>query len=187
MWVVVLIILTQRLSEELLWVLLSNNWGFKLPAYTVCLWACYRLRNDILAKLTIVAISIMLLSEAYWFYTAYPAPQIVWYAILTAVNVVTRHLLFNRPVLINQYKPTLIPPDQLRWLAIDFQLHKIAGIFTLLALLTCAEFLLRHILGYSIVLMYTLKPYLAQICSGVVLWLILNQTLRLAAEQQFNA
>lgn len=185
---VILILFAQRSTEELLWLIKDNSWLFKLLVYAICAWACYRLRYDRLARLSMPVLALLLISEAYWLYSAYPAPMIAWLAVLITSSLLTRHALYTRPALMCAYLPRYFKPENVRWLALDFQLHQVIVAFMLLAYLNIGEYLVRHLFGQShILVVYSLTPYAAQALSGLVLWYILNQTLHLITKQQLDA
>lgn len=172
----ILILLIQRGSEELLWLLQANTWWFKAPAYTIALGCCYVLRYARLNQVVAATILLILCAEAYWLLTDYPAPAIYWLALLLLINVVTRYALFARPALMCQYLPAYFNDDNVHWIALDFRLHYIVTLFIFLAQLNTLEYLIRHLLGYyQVQFIYTLTPYAAHAMSCLIIWFILQQ------------
>jgi hypothetical protein len=168
-----LILLLGRVFEEIIWITYSSESLYKIITYAVSLVVLFMLKYDVLAKLMLVCLACICMSEVYWYVTEYDnTPDLPWYTLIIMQDIVIRHLLFMRPAIFSQCSTKMVS------LPLDFQLYNLSGVFVILYMVVIYEYFVRHIFQIDLLVVFKLFPYLAQITSCAILWTILNFSLK---------
>ena len=178
------ILLAGRLIEEAVWLIRSEHWFFRIGVYTAGLWLCYQFRYTRLAKLTAVVIVLVCFTNLYWQYTDYNAPRLTWSIIILLIDQLVRHIVFLRP----HFTARLIKrTDNITWLRADRQLYDLLTLQIILKTLSVAEYLIRHLTGYNLLVIYNAYSYASQILAWAALWAILNQARLIITDRSMRA
>jgi hypothetical protein len=148
----------------------------KLVAYTLVLCSCYLLRCDKLAKFSLSLLFCILISEVYWWIIKYDdTPEIAYYAILLACNVVLRHLLLARSYSFNLWS------RELKETSIDWVLYNLSGLSIIVVSAMTLEYIVRHMLNAQVVFVYYSYTNIMSLINAAILWVILNYALKKTA------
>lgn len=163
----------------------SDAWQFKLLVVGLCIAACYKLRYDRLIWVAVGTLLSLVLAEIYWFVTDYETPMVYWHLVILFQTLIVRHFIFFRPTIMAKMFPEW---RGIRWIYTDLQIYQLMSVYVVIELMRLAEYYIRHILGFSdVVVVYTLYPYAVQIIACVVIWIVLNEAIRITKERYFVA
>ncbi len=175
----------ERIFEETMFMLNSNDLSFKLLVISLCAFACYKLRYDRMIWVAVGALVSLLLAEIYWLYIGYKTPAIYWSFVILFQSLLVRHFIFFRPAIMEQRFPEW---KEVRWINTDWQVYQLMFVFVVIESARLLEYYVRHILGFKdIVIVYNLYPYLAQVIACAIIWIILNETVRMTREKYLMA
>lgn len=77
---------------------------------------------------------------------------------------------------------------EIRWINTDWQIYQLMFVFVIIESARLLEYYVRHIFGFTdIVIVYNLYPYAAHIIACVIIWIILNETIRMTRERYLMA
>ncbi len=162
-----------RIFEEVLWLIPSIEYVSKILIYSVSFIAFYMLRYDTLGKAAIFVLICICGAELYWYLTAYSKhPNVSWFVLLILQDVVIRHLLFMRPVVFKKWAPYMSS------LPLDLQLYNVYAIFFVVNCAMIFEYFLRHLFLVNSLIIFDLSPYINQFIASVMLWFILNYSIK---------
>lgn len=183
------ILFLERVFEESMFLLKEvseqNDIGFNILVILLCTFACYKLRYDRMIWVAIGALASLLLAEVYWFYIDYDKPHIFWGILMLFQSLIVRHFIFFRPAIMEQRFPEW---KDIRWINTDWQIYQLRFVFVVLELLRLGEYYVRHILGFTdIVVIYNLYPYAAHAVASIIVWIILNELIRMTREKYLMA
>lgn len=182
---VVAIVLCIRMVEELAWIVIESEISaiVRLCFYSISVLTYFRLRYDPLSRLFFVAISLCLISEAFWFLNDRKSPDLHWYLLMMALAMFTRHLIFSRVSYTEDYFPKKAASINL-----DFHIFKLNALTCLIELINIFEYVIRNVLGYvEIVYFYYLYPYLMQAISTYLIWRVFHESYRLLLPKLLRA
>ena len=145
----------------------------KVGIYTLAFYVCFRLRNDLLAKFSILLLMCMVIAELYWWLIRYDStPQISYYASFLINDLLVRHFLIARTYCFGRWSRGQ------KHLPIDIQLYHLYGVFILALTPHVIEYFFRHILNIQTLLIYNVHSYVAYFINVVVIWTVLNYALK---------
>ena len=168
------ILLGIRLVDELLFQFSSLGYS-KFVYYASCGFVAYKLKFDKLASnLLIPLLFLCILVELFWLYTNYSSPRVHTYVALLALNCVLRFLLLSR-----------VPLFKTQWnfnvnsITLDYSLYRLSGVYGIAVSVMIIEYLIRHTTNLSPLVIYKIYPYLTQLISLWVLYLLAIFALKL--------
>lgn len=175
----------ERVFEESMFLLTQDTWTFKLLVIALCSSACYKLRYDRMVWVAVGALSSVVGADLYWYFVDYPAPKIYWSLVILFQSLMVRHFIFFRPAIMERRFPEW---KEIRWINTDWQIYQLMLVFAVMELLKLGEYYVRHLLGYTeVVVVYTLYAYAAQTLACVIIWIILSETIRMTRDRYLMA
>ncbi|KXI27612.1 hypothetical protein [Paraglaciecola hydrolytica] len=166
------IIFIQRISQELAWVGLSDSDVLKELLYCLAIIMIYALRHDPLVKWMAIIIAMAISAEIYWNISDYPAPELFWHLILLLSCLLTRYMIFSRVDLVQRYLTRTSESTNLDWIY-----YKLFGTTAIVQAAAIFEYLLRHILGLSQVLViYYAYPYIVHGIATFSIWATFHES-----------
>jgi len=179
------ILALERIFEESMYMLNSDDIGFKLLVIFLCGFACYKLRYDRMIWIAVGALASLLLAEIYWFYIDYPTPRIYWSIVILFENLMVRHFIFFRPAIMEQRFPAW---KDIRWIHTDWQIYQLMLVFVVVESARLIEYYVRHIAGFKhIQIIYDSYAYVAHVIACFVIWIVLNEMIRITRERYLVA
>lgn len=166
------IILVQRLVEELAWIGLQDAYIVKEMLYCLTLAVIVYLRFDPITKLIRVVLGLVVTAEIYWFLTGYDAPEIYWHVVLINICLFSRYLIFSRLSIVDKLFPGKGKSTNLDW-----TIYKLLGLTIIVQSAMLLEYLLRHILGLNKVLViYYAYSYIVHAIAIFSIWATFNES-----------
>jgi hypothetical protein len=115
----------------------------------------------------------MITSEIYWWIIEYKnIPEILYYAVAIATDLIVRAVVLRRSLLLG-VKPYLSSIRLFLW-----QVYTLTGTYTILLSLMIFEYIVRHTLKIQILIIYDSYSYVMVALNTLVLWSVLNYTLK---------
>lgn len=175
---IAIIFLLERFLEEV--VFFSSSYLFIKPLiYLLSLWLIKLFWYDsLIRRIILPTIIICVICEVYWYTTDYNAPKIYYYIAMMSLNIITRHLIFLRVPLFRKFQaiPRIqkIISQPLKQTAVDLPLYTLAMVNILVVVAMIAEYIVRHLAGFSALFVYNYYPYTMQFLAVVTLFLLTN-------------
>lgn len=180
---IVLILAFERILEEILWFSTQDIWYSKIAVYSCLAILFYKLRYDVMSKLSIPCLVLSISAELFWFATDYQStPEIYWYNIIIGQSMVVRFLLFSRINLSHSFFNRNAKSINLDWI-----IHQVTSMFIVIESLNILEYLLRHILELRVTIMYVCYPFAMQAIGTFILWAVFNETNKILKKRILNA
>jgi hypothetical protein len=169
-----IIVLAGRAFEEFFWLFPDRSNGYvKGVIYFMSAVIFYKLREDSLSKFALSILFCMVGAELYWWSTHYEnTPRIAYFIVVITEDLLVRHFIFLRLTIFRHHFKSL------KRTPLDWQVQNLMIIFSLFYSLHIGEYFIRHILKVPSLLVYPTYPYVLQILNCLLLWFILNYTLR---------
>lgn len=168
---IIIILLFQLSWETLVWNYQNNHYLIKILLYLVTLWAIRYFWYDRIVRVTFFCTFLVVSAEIFWFVTNYSAPNIYWHAWLILSSIFVRFLLFSRVALIDHYFPEKGASINLDWI-----IYKLTAFVIIFQTLAIIEYLIRHILGYSnILIIHNSYSYVIQGIGTFSIWATFNE------------
>lgn len=170
---VLLIILIEQLGDEFFY--FATDYTIIRPlTYAVACYLLIKFNSDkLVMRLALPIILICMGAELYWYVIDYPAPQLHFYIALILLSLLTRHLLFLRVILTEQY--TQRKAD---FLALDWQLYEICTWSIVIMSLMLAEYIVRHCTHYSPMFVYNNYPQITHTFTVLIIFYIMQQSFK---------
>jgi hypothetical protein len=169
---VLVIILLQRCVEEAAWLGLHNAYTVKALLYSLAILISFYLRFDPLARYVSATLILVIGAELYWYYIDYPAPEIYWYVTILITNLCSRYLVFSRLEIVDGFFPSRGRSTNLDWIV-----YKLMGTTIIIQCANIVEYLVRHLLGYSdVLIIYYSYPYLMHSIGMFAIWATFNES-----------
>jgi hypothetical protein len=160
---IITVLIFQLIWESLAWNILVDENPAKVLFYLTAFYTVYCLRYDWLAKIAVTVVFIASLSELYWYFNDYSAPEIYWSILIMVSNILIRHLVFYRVSFVDRYYPSKGESINLDWIV-----YKLSAALTILQAIMIFEYLSRHLLGLdNILLVYNAYSYIIH-CIGII-------------------
>jgi hypothetical protein len=93
---VVILLLMQSTWESLAWHYHIDDIIVKIMLYISAFVMMYYLRHDWVIKILLPTLSLVIVSEIYWYLTNYSAPGVYWHIWLMASNLLSRERTFGK-------------------------------------------------------------------------------------------
>jgi len=168
----VIILVLQLIWESLAWNLLFDHHVIKIFLYLLAFYSVFYFRYDWLAKIVAVVVVFGSVSELYWYFSDYSAPEIYWYIWVMISNLLIRHLIFCRVSFVDKYYPQKGESVNLDWV-----IYKLNAVLTLLQSAMVFEYLSRHLLGFDdILIVYFSYSYIIHIIGTIIIWAIFTES-----------
>jgi len=171
------IILLVRLSEEIVWFILIDYDSklLLLPIYLALAVGIWYLADEKQTKIPLrILMILILIAEVYWHFSGYKAPIIYPYLVMIVLNLTIQWLIFIRAIYGFKYK--FLGKET----KLDFKIYKLVRWTIFLEMAMICEYLVRHILGINMLLVYQAFPYISHMLSVYTLYLVFT-----ASYQQF--
>ncbi|MGO4893988.1 hypothetical protein [Flavobacterium sp. W21_SRS_FM6] len=169
---VLAIILLQRCIEEFAWFSLSNAFVIKEFLYCLALALAIYLRFDPFAKFVGLTLVFVIGAEFYWYMADYIAPEIYWHVALMMINLFSRYLVFSRLDIVDRLFPGRGRSTNLDWI-----IYRLMGTTIIIQCAVLIEYLMRHLLGYSnVLIIYYSYPYLMHAIGMFAIWATFNES-----------
>lgn len=145
---------------------LVSSFTFRLVVYSSIGLLAFYLRYQSLSKIIGLLYLITIPAEIYWYMTDYEAPFIGYYFIGIAISMSLKLGLLMRPVIFRSW-------GNVRSNNLDYNISEVFFLTALVDVLMIIEYLIRHIFGKNILVVYNAYEYLQHTCSMLVVFLIL--------------
>lgn len=178
---IILISAIIHFSSELIWHISSNSLAIKFIAYAFIGASLLLLRYEEKRKYIVGFVSLCLCAECYWLATGYTGPEIYFYLMLININLIERQLLFSRVFITES-----IAPEKSRSLDADFDLYNLNWMYVLIHIAVILEYLLRHVFGISVQVIYDLSSYAFHGLTAYGAWIIFAQGVKLIQNQRLH-
>lgn len=179
---IAIIILLQLSMEELLWLYFLDNNIFKILLYIVGFGVAYLFRYDRVAKLVIPTLLFVSVIETYWWFIEFDAPKIFWHVCIMISNLIVRFCIFSRVGILEHYFSTKAQSINLDWV-----IYKLSALFIIVQSIMLAEYMVRHLLGFNILVFYHSYPYLMRCISVFAIWAIFHESNKLLIPKLIKA
>ena len=179
---IVLIIIIAKFIDETGWQLLQDNLLTRLFVYLSLLATLLIIKEEEYRKPLAILFMLTAGSEVFWFVTGYQGPEIYWYLFEINLLVLIRHYLFMRVFLTSNFFP-----GRGKSLELDVEVHDVMTAFMFLHAVVILEYLLRHLLGFKIKIVWFLNPYIFHILKVYLVFVILHGSTRLTLTNKLNA
>lgn len=181
---IILILLLERVMEELAWTILFNSYLTKVLFYSIAFYVIYLLKYDNLTKILAITCLSSVFAEIYWYITSYNSPEIQWYIIIIALNSFIRHMIFLRV----SYTEEIFPTKEVISINLDWVIYKLNAAAIIVQALVLFEFLIRHLFGLSnILIFYTLSPYAMHVIATYTIFITFSESYRLLLPRLLKA
>lgn len=162
------------LVEETAWLISSSEQKvtFKIMSYCYLSFACYVNRYSRQGKISVIVVASALISEFYWFTMATEGPEIYWYAFMCANALMVKHLVLIRPHFCSLKFPQFYAEWKITKTDVDIGYLLDARLF--FEFLTIGEYLLRHLMGFSVMVIYTNYHYVAHALLSLTFYIYLR-------------
>ena len=182
---IVSIILFERVLEEFLWAVRSEEAWFRHLVFLCVLGICVVNWKQTVSKLALGIAMVTQGAYAYWALIEYDAPALNWGLIMTLLTMISLTLLRKRIELWNHW---VEEDSSLKLIEPDKQVNFILHLYIVLEAARLVEYLARHILNqHQMLMVYQLYPYIAHTLTGCILWIMLNESWRLVRQTRFFA
>lgn len=171
-----------HIGTMLAWHFLDDILVIKIFVYGFIFLSLYLLKYEEKRKYIIGFMAVSLSAEIYWLVIGYDAPKIYYYLILINLNVILRHFLFRRVFITAQ-----IFPGAERSLEADIDLYNLTWLYMLTHIAMVSEYLLRHIFGLNMILIYDLSSYIFHGLGVYTAWIIFAQGTKLLSQRWIHA
>ena len=171
-----------HLIINIAWLFISDALLNKALIYLMLMITLWLLKEEDHRSYITAILAASLLSELYWFITDYNAPRLHWYCLLINLNMLLRHFLLTRVFITSHFFPKYSQS-----LHLDFALRNLVLLYIILHELMILEYLLRHLLGWDITLIWELSSYLFHGLSTYAIWLIATEGAKIISAKLFIA
>jgi hypothetical protein len=179
----VIILVLQLVWESLAWNLLVDENFVKVILYLSALYVTFYFRYDWLAKVVATVLLVAFTSELYWYTNNYNAPEIYWYIWIMISNLLVRHLIFCRVSFVDNYYPNKGESVNLDWV-----IYKLNAALSLFQVAMVFEYLSRHLLGFSdMLIVYYSYSYAIHIIGTITIWAIFTESSKRLIPKLFKA
>lgn len=141
----------------------------KVFIYGLSFLVCLVFRYQGLARFTLLSLLITVPAEIYWLKVEYPAPFIYFYYIVLMQIIIARYCFFQRVGLFRRWFDT-------RHQVIDARISDVYLCSGVINILMVFEYLVRHLSGFNVLLVYTSFEYVQQILTVIFTVTILFYT-----------
>jgi hypothetical protein len=180
---IVFILFLQVTIDEIVWLTLGELYIFKIFSYSFVLWSIYYFRYDWVIKIILPSVTLVAGSEFYWYFSNYQPPQISWYIWIMSSNLIIRYLIFSRVRMVDKFFPEKGASINLDWI-----IYKLSALTILVQAGILMEYLARHVLGYSnVLLVYFSYPYIIQGIATLSIWAVFNESYKLLVPRLLKA
>lgn len=174
---VVIILVAFTLMDEAGWYLLinGNDLVIRIGFYSIAGLALLKLKHDPLSRLLFFSLLISVCAEAFWFITEKKASSIHWYIYTLFLALLTRYLIFVRVSYTEEWFP-----GKGESINLDWHIYKLNAVMAAVQTASILEFIVRNVFGYkSVLIVYTIYPYLMQAIATYTIWIIFNESYKL--------
>lgn len=176
------ILLLQLSMEEVIWLYLLDNNIFKISLYIAGFTVAYLFRYDWIVKVVIPTLLIIILTEIYWWFIEYDAPNIFWHVWIITSNLVVRYCIFSRVGILQHYFSVKAQSINLDWV-----IYKLSALIIVIQAIMLAEYMARHLFGFNILIIYHSYPYLIRCVSVFAIWAIFHESNKLLIPKLIKA
>lgn len=185
---ILIIILFSRTIDELAWQVITNlEWqALRIPIYAILGIVLWFGRHDPTFRyLSIFLWCICVASEIYWYFVGYKAPQLYWYLFTMSLALIVRHLIFLRTTLTVKLgvKSSILNKE----IQLDWEVYKVVHVTYIVQLLVLIEFLIRHLLGFHILVVYKLSPAIMHVLAIYTMYLVFEANYKHMSNKQIVA
>lgn len=181
---VIVILLVQRIIEELIFPLIDiDNSLIKICVYLLCVLGLVAIRRDKSVLLLAPALLTVIIAECYWWYQSYDEPAVWWFALLSAVSMTVRKVIWRR----SYYTRMYFPQSGSQNLDVDYYIYELNLAYTLVSVSVIMEYLVRHVLNIPSLYIYHAFEYISHSIAVITLFLILDQALKQLNKNIFKA
>lgn len=113
------------------------------------------------------------ITEIYWYYLDYPAPDLSNYILSISFNCLLRNLLTYRAHL-TRFNPKM----KLSGISLDFDLYKLTGIYNVIIAVMIVEYLIRHLTPLNPLLIYQVYSYILQLITLMFPYLVISYLIK---------
>ncbi|WP_166425793.1 hypothetical protein [Paraglaciecola sp. 20A4] len=185
---IILILAVIRVLEEALWFIfaeqLYNHWLSKITIYLLLFFIIYKFWFDKMSKISLLILLLCISAEIYWIIIGYTlAPAIYWYAALVGLGLLTRHFLFSRIQMTEQFTS-----KSGKSINLDWYIYQVTRIYIFIEGLNIFEYILRHVFQIKYIqIIYYVYPYIMQSLATFTLWIVFNEANKLFKERLISA
>ncbi|NCP66262.1 MAG: hypothetical protein GW763_13595 [Paraglaciecola sp.] len=166
-----ILLIIARSIEELAWLAFYDSYLISVFINTLTIAVLIFLRFDPLSKLGFLIVTLAMCAEIYWMIIDYPAPELYWHVTLLLISFSMRYLSFMRFNIVDRFFPGKSKPTHLDW-----AIYNTYGFAIIIQSAVLLEYLVRHVLGYSQVLVvYNAYVYLVHGIAVYVVFAIVNE------------
>lgn len=179
------IIAVARMAEELAWLLIGFEdipW-VKLGIYLLagyCTWF-FRYEGKVMIAVGLT-VALSAGAELYWYITDYETPLISWHILLIFQDLWIRYFLLQRYAITEKFYP-----DKVDITYLEFPVRRIYLWFIFHNIIMLAEYLSRHILGASSLIVYDSFSYVAHGFGAYFIYLILMENRNVIVKRWLTA
>jgi hypothetical protein len=178
-----LILFLAQVVSELGFYFYTYNLFWILLCYVAVGLSVFYCWHDKLSKITLPILVSAIFLEVFWYYSGYEnKPQVSWYFLIVAINIVQRELLTLRPFIL--MKRTNYPAKEI---ILDYSLRWVCGITVVIEFFNIAEYLVRHSTKFKPVIIYYVYPNLMHFVSVLIVLAIVIFTYRSEKDRQLLA
>lgn len=181
---IISIIIVERLSEEIAFLLVLDNWILKLATYGLAFYVLKMRMKDSLFIPVSVCLLMTIGAELYWLFTDYKFLNTHWYAFLISLNLLVRKAISSRVFLTIEHFDVSGDCTPLK---VDFYIYQLAGVFAIINMFMLAEYGVRHLLSIDLLFVYTYYSMVTQALAFVLLFVIADQSIKVTRSRLIQA
>ena len=142
----------------------------KLFYYLISAYIFYKFRFDSQTRNIIIPLFVIcVITEFYWLFTDYPAPNLHTYIIVLVLNLCYRMLLINRVHLLRS-----IWGAKINGITLDYSLYKVTLLYAVIVIFMIIEYLIRHTTPLNPMYIYHSYSYLMGLTSILTIYFIIE-------------
>jgi hypothetical protein len=149
---------------------LSSSLIFKVIVYCSTTLIAIIFRYQLLAKIILISLLVVVPVEIYWYQTGYSAPFIYYFYVGFCHTIAIRFAFLMRTALFRSWGAN--KPNNL-----DFNVSEVFVISAIVDLIMVTEYLIRHLSGVNILVVYNAYEYLQHICAVLIVLLMFYHTI----------
>jgi hypothetical protein len=162
---------------------LENTFYLKIAFYLFGIAMWYKVKYDPVSKLLLISLLLSFISELYWYISDIEGSALHWYIMVLSINLLTRHLIFQRVNFTDTYFPNKVVSINLDW-----HIYKLNALAIIFQTVNIFEYMLRGVFGLKdLMYVYDFYSYAMQAISTYTVFIIFSESYKLLLPKLLRA
>lgn len=168
------IFLIERTVEEIAWLFYDKQLAFQYLMMILVAVTCFLTRKSTLSQFSFGMLILVIFANFYWYIIDYQRViKFGWSFFTIFQSLITYHVIRHRVFI---FRFIFIGEKEIKDTPLDKYLQLVIFGYTFLVSLWIMEYLARHVLGQTdLLLIYNMYSYLSHFLTGILLWIIFNE------------